>query len=49
METNNNFIDDLLVKYLLKETNSTEDEQVEQWLRTAPENKKYFNDLRKIW
>ncbi len=41
--------DDLLVKYLLAETNNTESLRAENWINAGDRNKKYFEDLKRIW
>lgn len=45
----NNISDDLLVKYLLGEADTTEQQAVEQWIAASEANKKYFADFRLIW
>lgn len=40
---------DLLVKYLLNETNDTESREVERWIQTSPANRKYFEQLLFVW
>lgn len=42
-------IDDLLVKYLLRETTPEENQAVERWLNEAPDNRHYYEQLRLIW
>jgi transmembrane sensor len=41
--------DELLIKYLLKETTTAENVEVEEWLASSTENNAYFNQLAKIW
>lgn len=41
--------DELLIKFLLKESTIEEDKQVEMWLNAADANKKYFLQLETIW
>ncbi len=41
--------DDLLVKFLLKETNAEEGNTVAHWIAANAANKKYFDDLALIW
>jgi transmembrane sensor len=41
--------DDLLVKYLLGEANSTEKESVVQWIKEDDSHLKYFNHFKFIW
>lgn len=41
--------DEILIKFLLKETNEEENRQVNQWLAADGENAKYFAQLQKIW
>lgn len=40
--------DDLLIKYLLQETDQQENQLIEKWL-LEPENKKHFNHFEQIW
>ena len=50
MKANEYHIDDeLLVKYLLREASSVEQEAVNEWINSNPENKKYFDHFRLIW
>jgi ferric-dicitrate binding protein FerR (iron transport regulator) len=42
-------IDDLLVKYLLREANSDERQAVDSWLDESPDNRHYYEQLRLIW
>ncbi len=41
--------DDLLVKYLLRETTSGENRQVEAWIAETPGNRRYFEHFKLIW
>ncbi|WEK21180.1 MAG: FecR domain-containing protein [Candidatus Pedobacter colombiensis] len=41
--------DELLIKFLLKETNEEESVRVQNWLDTTPSNKAYFLQFEKIW
>lgn len=41
--------DDLLIKFLLKETDPEEDAEVQQWLAKDPENRKEFERFELIW
>lgn len=41
--------DDLLIKFLLRETDPKEDEQVRQWLSEDPENLREFERFELIW
>src|SRR5690349_16393925 len=41
--------DELLIKFLLKETTAIENGEVEQWLAANDENALYFEQLEKIW
>ncbi len=41
--------DELLIKFLLNESNSEENEEVNNWLALADENTIYFAQLEKIW
>lgn len=45
----NGYIDDLLVKYLLEETNNKEAREVEEWIQRSPENKQHYAHLKRIW
>lgn len=42
-------MDDLLVKYLLKETDAKENVLVEQWVNDAGEHKQHFRQLKQVW
>jgi ferric-dicitrate binding protein FerR (iron transport regulator) len=42
-------IDDLLVKYLLRETTPEENQAVETWLNEKPDNRHYYEQLQLIW
>lgn len=47
---NENYImDDLLVKYLLKEATDEETIQVQQWIGENEANKKHYEQLKQIW
>lgn len=41
--------DDLLVKYLVGETDADESAAVKNWLDADGDNQKYYNDFKKIW
>ncbi len=41
--------DDLLIKFLLKETTERESREVEQWLVADSGNRKHFDDFELIW
>lgn len=41
--------DDLLVKYLLRETTPGESRQVEAWIAARPDNQRYFEHFKLIW
>lgn len=41
--------DDLLIKFLLRETSPEEDAQVSDWLAADPENQKEFARFERIW
>lgn len=41
--------DDLLVKYLLRETTPGEGRQVEAWIAETPGNQRYFEHFKLIW
>jgi transmembrane sensor len=41
--------DDLLVKYLLRETTPGENRQVEAWIAKTPGNQRYFEHFKLIW
>lgn len=41
--------DDLLIKFLLKETSKEESISVQNWLNASPSNKNYFLQFEKIW
>ncbi|WP_374163323.1 FecR family protein [Arcticibacter sp. MXS-1] len=42
-------IDDLLVKYLAGETNSSEDRSIAEWRKKSEGNEQYFQQFKKIW
>jgi predicted Zn-ribbon and HTH transcriptional regulator len=44
-----NITDDLLVKYLLRESSASEDQQVQEWVKESRENKDHLDQLRLIW
>jgi ferric-dicitrate binding protein FerR (iron transport regulator) len=44
-----NIIDDLLVKYLLGETNAAENREAERWINENEANGKYYADFKLIW
>ena len=48
-QNNINMNDDLLVKYLVGETDATENATVENWLDADEKNLNYYNGLKKIW
>jgi transmembrane sensor len=48
-EDNKHITDDLLVKYLLGETDATETREAELWINANDANKKYYADLKLIW
>lgn len=41
--------DELLIKFLLKETSEEESITVQNWLAASPSNKAYFGQFEKIW
>ena len=41
--------DELLIKFLLKESTEEENQQVRNWLNTAEANQKHFAQLETIW
>ncbi|ASU36253.1 FecR domain-containing protein [Mucilaginibacter xinganensis] len=41
--------DDLLVKYILGETNAAENQETQQWLNENDANRKYYTDFKLIW
>lgn len=46
---NDGFIDDLLVKYLLKEVSRDEAGEVEQWINASSGNQRHYNELKQVW
>ncbi|MCO5946019.1 FecR family protein [Mucilaginibacter flavidus] len=48
-DDNKHITDDLLVKYLLGETDATESSDAELWINTSDANKKYYADFKLIW
>jgi transmembrane sensor len=47
--TENNNIDDLLVKVVLGESTAEELSFVQGWVAESPENERYFTDFQRIW
>ncbi|MGN6397936.1 MAG: FecR family protein [Mucilaginibacter sp.] len=45
----NHINDDLLVKYLLGETDATESREAELWINAGDANKKYYEGIKLIW
>ena len=41
--------EDLLVKHLLGEANQGESQQVVGWIEADPANRKYYEELKKVW
>ncbi|OWU91598.1 DUF4974 domain-containing protein [Flavobacterium sp. WLB] len=48
-QNNMNMNDDLLVKYLVGETDADENAAVEFWLKADEKNLNYYNGFKKIW
>jgi transmembrane sensor len=48
-QNNMNRNDDLLVKYLVGETDADENAAVENWLKADEKNLNYYNGFKKIW
>ncbi|QDW20347.1 DUF4974 domain-containing protein [Flavobacterium sp. KBS0721] len=48
-QNNMNMSDDLLVKYLVGETDAEENATVEIWLKADRKNQNYYNGFKKIW
>ncbi|WP_083572311.1 FecR domain-containing protein [Flavobacterium johnsoniae] len=48
-QNNMNMNDDLLVKYLVGETDADENAAVENWLKADEKNQNYYNGFKKIW
>lgn len=42
-------MDELLIKYLLKETDSAEQVEIQRWLTEEEANQRYFNQFKLIW
>ena len=42
-------IDDLIAKVLTDEATTEDMEELSQWLDAAPENRQYFDDLKRLW
>jgi transmembrane sensor len=42
-------MDELLIKYLLNETDPKELAEIQRWLEEKPENQRYFNQFKLIW
>jgi transmembrane sensor len=49
LEKDQDYIDDLLGKYLAGEASDDERSQVNQWINEADENQRYFNQFREIF
>ena len=41
--------DELLIKFLLNETNTAENEEVQNWIAASVENEKYYRQFERIW
>ncbi|ABQ07789.1 FecR family protein [Flavobacterium johnsoniae] len=48
-QNNRNMNDDILVKYIVGETDADENAMVKKWLDASDDNLKYYNDFKKIW
>ncbi len=42
-------IDDLIAKVLTDEATAEDKKELSQWLDVAPENRQYFDDLKRLW
>lgn len=42
-------MDELLIKYLLQETDASEQAEIQSWITEKEENKHYFNQFKLIW
>ncbi len=42
-------IDDLIAKVLTDEATNEDKKELSQWLDAAPENRQYFDDLKRLW
>lgn len=49
MAFDNHITDDLLVKYLVGEATESESRQAQQWIHASDANRKYYDDLKRIW
>jgi transmembrane sensor len=49
MAFDNHLTDDLLVKYLVGEATESESRQAQQWINASDTNRKYYDDLKRIW
>jgi transmembrane sensor len=49
MAFDNHITDDLLVKYLVGEATESESRQAQQWINASDTNRKYYDDLKRIW
>ena len=49
VEKNREMSDEMLVKYLVGETDGPEGELVKAWLNESSENRKYFYDFKMVW
>ncbi|MCH7408935.1 FecR domain-containing protein [Belliella sp. DSM 111904] len=41
--------EDILIKYLLRETTPKQNAEIESWIRSNPAHTKQFEDMRKVW
>src|SRR5699024_10490014 len=49
LKNNKEFIDELLVKFLVGEANAKEKKCINDWTAESSENAQYFYDFKKIW
>ena len=49
METENNHIEDLMIRLFVDDLDSAGQKELEEWISLSPENRKYFEDEQEIW
>ena len=49
METENNHIEDLMIRLFQNDLDSAGQKELEEWISLSPENRKYFEDEQEIW
>jgi ferric-dicitrate binding protein FerR (iron transport regulator) len=49
METENNHIEDLMIRLFQNDLDSAGQKELEEWISLSPENRRYFEDEQEIW